>query len=107
MSAGRAVESRRAAIGQALSRIAPKIPRHERESVLDHALDSVGLARASPEMAAWLSLTAYIRHTFTEYEDLLAEGYDADSARFFVRDHMNEVLEGWGSPRRIEAEDGE
>ena len=107
MSAGRAVGSRRAALGQALSRIAPKIPRHEREAVIDHAMDSPGLARASLDMAAWLSLTAYIRHTFTEYDDLLADGYDAESARFFVRDSMNEVLEGWGSPRRIEAGEGE
>ena len=59
-------------------------PPHERMAVVDHAVDSRGLSTASSETAAWLSLVAYVRHTFTEYDELLAEGYDADSARHFV-----------------------
>ncbi len=68
---------------------------------MDHALDSPGLRTAAPEAAAWLSLVAYIRHALTEYDALLAEGYDPDSARFFVVEPMNEVLEGWGARRRV------
>ena len=71
---------------------------------MDHALDSAGLRTAAPEAAAWLSLVAYIRHAHTEYDSLLAEGYDQDSARFFVLEPMNEVLEAWGARRRV-AED--
>ena len=96
---------RREVIESAVRILAPRIPRHEFEAVTDHALGSRGLHTATPEAAAWLSLVAYIRHRLTEYEDLLEDGYDADSARFFVLDHMNEVLEEWGSPRRIKAED--
>jgi Uncharacterized conserved protein len=95
---------RREVIESAVRILAPRIPRHEFEAVTDHALGSRGLHTATPETAAWLSLVAYIRHRLTEYEDLLEDGYDADSARFFVLDHMNEVLEEWGSPRRIKAE---
>jgi hypothetical protein len=36
---------------------------------------------------------------------LLDEGYDQDSARFFVLDDINATLEGWGSPRRVAPED--
>ena len=93
--------SRRAAIEAALRELAPRIPRHERGAVLDHALDSPGLRTASAEAAAWLSLVAYVRHVFTDYDALLAEGYDADSARFFVVAEIDAVLEGWGVRRRV------
>ena len=37
----------------------------------------------------------------TDYDELLDEGYDAESARFFVRESINEVLEEWGAARRV------
>ena len=93
--------SRRAAIESALRRLAPKIPPHEFGAVVDHALDSEGLKAAAPEDAAWLSLTAYVRHVFTGYDDLLAQGYDRDSARHFVAEEMTAVLNGWGVRRKL------
>jgi len=93
--------SRRAAIESALRRLAPKIPPHEFGAVVDHALDSEGLKAAAPEDAAWLSLTAYVRHVFTGYDDLLAQGYDRDSARHFVAEEMAAVLNGWGARRKL------
>jgi len=97
--------SRRSQIEAALGRLAPRIPRHEFAAVADHAMDSAGLRTAAPESAAWLSLVAYARHRFTEYDELLAEGYDSDSARFFVVDDINEVLAAWGVRRRVSAEE--
>jgi hypothetical protein len=93
--------NRREAIATALRNLAPRIPRHELGAVLDHALDSPGLQTASAEAAAWLSLVAYVRHVRTEYDVLLAEGYDIDSARFFVADEINALLESWGVRRRV------
>ena len=93
--------SRRAAIEAALRQLAPKIPPHEFGAVLDHALDSEGLRTAAPDNAAWLSLVAYARHVFTDYDDLLAQGYDRDSARHFVADEMEAVLGGWGVRRKL------
>jgi hypothetical protein len=55
------------------------------------------LSRGSPEAAAWLSLVAFARHTFTDYEELLEQGYDQESARYFVLDALNAVLEEWGA----------
>ena len=96
--------NRRGALEAALRRLAPNIPPHEFGAVIDHALDSAGLKSAAPESAAWLSLVAYARHVFTEYDDLLSQGYDQASARHFVADEINEVLKSWSVRRRL-AED--
>ena len=93
--------SRRAALEAAVRALAPQIPKHEFESVVDHALVSAGLRTAAPEAAAWLSLVAYVRHTLTDYDALLADGYDQDSARFFVAAEMDDVLARWGATRRV------
>jgi len=79
----------------------PRIPPHEFGAVVDHALDSRGLKASAPESAAWLSLVAYVRHAFTDYNDLLAQGYDQDSARYFVVADMEAVLGEWGVRRRL------
>jgi hypothetical protein len=97
--------AKRSDIEEALRRLAPKIPPHEFGAVIDHALDSPGLRTASAESAAWLSLVAYLRHAFTDYDDLLAQGYDQDSARFFVAAEMQAVLEEWGVRRKLAAQD--
>jgi hypothetical protein len=97
--------SRRADIETALKRIAPQIPRHEFGAVIDHALDSRGLRNAAPEGAAWLSLVAYVRHVFTDYDTLRDQDYDEDSARFFVAEQIETVLKGWGVRRRLAAKD--
>jgi hypothetical protein len=92
-------------IETALRRLAPRMPAHEFGAVVDHALDSPGLRAAAPEAAAWLSLVAYVRHALTDYDDLLDEGYDRDSARHFVADQIREILTGWGVRRPLTAED--
>ncbi|CAA2159146.1 hypothetical protein MBRA_04368 [Methylobacterium brachiatum] len=39
----------------------------------------------------------YARHVFTDYDELLGEGYDRDSARHFVLDDLNAALIAWGA----------
>jgi hypothetical protein len=93
--------AKRSEVEAALRRLAPKIPPHEFAAVVDHAMDSDGLRPAAPENAAWLSLVAYVRHVFTEYDALLREGYDQESSRFYVAAEMDEILGGWGVKRRL------
>ncbi len=93
--------AKRSDIAIALRRLAPKIPSHEFGAVVDHALDSRGLRQGLPEAAAWLSLVAYVRHVFTEYDDLLRQGYDEESARHFVAGDIETVLSRWGARRRL------
>jgi hypothetical protein len=97
--------SRRTDLESALRRLAPRIPDHELGAVIDHALDSRGLRQAAPEEAAWLSLVAYVRHVFTDYDALRDQDYDEDSARFFVAEEIEAVLKHWGVQRRLAAED--
>ncbi len=88
-------------IESALRHLAPKMPAHEFDAVVDHVLDSVGLTSAAPPDAAWLSLVAYTRHVFTDYDALLAQGYDRESARHFVAEHMEATMRGWGVRRPL------
>ncbi|MEE8627294.1 MULTISPECIES: DUF2293 domain-containing protein [Methylobacterium] len=99
--APRALPTRREAVTAALVRLAPRVPDFESEAIVDRALASTGLRNAAPETAAWLGLVSYARHVFTEYDSLLEEGYDQDSARHFVLDDLNAVLAEWGVRRRI------
>jgi hypothetical protein len=97
--------AKRNEIEAALRILAPQIPSHEFSAVVDHALDSQGLRTALPEAAAWLSLVAYVRHTFTDYDELLNQDYDRESARFFVTSEIETILSEWGVRRRLTAED--
>ncbi|MFH6782781.1 MULTISPECIES: DUF2293 domain-containing protein [Methylobacterium] len=99
--------TRRDAVEAALSRLAPRVPDFEAEAIVDRALASTGLRGAAPETAAWLGMVSYARHVFTEYDSLLGEGYDQDSARHFVLDDLNAVLSDWGVRRRIGQENGQ
>jgi hypothetical protein len=91
--------ARRLDIETALRRLAPDIPDYEFRAVSDHAMDSAGLNSAYPETAAWLSMISFIRHVLTEYDALLEEGYEQDSARHFVAGDIKAVLKDWGVTR--------
>ncbi|WP_428349579.1 DUF2293 domain-containing protein [Lichenifustis flavocetrariae] len=97
--------ARRDQIAAVLRVLAPRLPDYEAGVVVDRAMDSRGLHRAHPGEAAWLALVAYVRHVLTDYDELLADGYDPESARFFVLDSMNEALAAWGVRRKV-VEDG-
>jgi hypothetical protein len=92
---------RREDLAKALRHLAPLIPDFEFGAVVDHAVMSPTLSRSVPETALWLSMTAYIRHNFTDYDALLDDGYDVESARHFVLDAMNDKLAEWGVKRRV------
>lgn len=93
--------ARREEIEAALRRLAPRIPSHEFSAVADHAEDSHGLRAAAPATAAWLALVAYVRHVLTDYDDLLGQGYDRESARHFVADEIKAILVEWGVRRPL------
>ena len=57
------------------------------------------------ERAVWLAAVSHIRHTRTDYDALMDEGYDRDAARFFVIEAVNDVLRQWQATRFIDADD--
>lgn len=86
---------------KALRALIPRVPMDEAEEIFAASLAG-HLRHLPPSVAVWLATTSRIRHVHTDYDDLLAEGYDPDAARFFVIDAMNDVLTGWGCARRAE-----
>ena len=52
-------------------------------------------AKNLDEKAILLAVTAHIRHTETDYDQLLAEGVERRLAREQVRDAIDTVLEHW------------
>lgn len=99
-----ASRNRREQVAAALARLAPRLPGFEAGAIRDRALASPGLRGAAPETAARLALIAYARHVFTDYDALLADGYDRDSARHFVLDDLDAVLRSWGAAPIPEAD---
>jgi hypothetical protein len=93
--------SKRSEIEQAVYVLAPRIPEFEAGAIADHAIISKGLATASVDTAAWLSMVAFVRHALTEYDSLLEEGYDQESARHFVAADIQAVLDEWGVRRPL------
>ncbi len=92
-----------------------EIKRHLRELVpivsmedflaIEEIANAGHLRHLPPSIAAWQAITTRVRHTHTDYDNLLAEGYDAESARHFVLDDMNEILLEWGCQRQISDQD--
>ncbi len=68
---------------------------------------AVHMKTLPPGIAVWLATIAHVRHQHTDYEKLLSEGYDRDSARFFVVGQTNEVLTRWRATRLLDPDDDE
>ena len=96
--------ARQKEIARRLRMICPLMPLADFNFVLDTALAG-HLRHLPPSIALQQALTSRIRHAHSEYDALLAEGYDRDSARHFVLDEMNAVLARWGSHLRLTGDD--
>jgi len=55
-------------------------------------------AKRLDDEAVRLAVIAHIRHTKTEYDALLASGYDRWEARVQVKGAVNQVLVCWSAP---------
>lgn len=91
-------------IAKALVTWAPGIPYSDAEAVKTQAA-SRHLRSYPAGISTWLSLIAHIRHHHTDYEALLAEGYDQESARHFCLDAINSKLTEWRATRFIDPDE--
>ncbi|WP_379068485.1 DUF2293 domain-containing protein [Mesorhizobium sp. UC22_110] len=98
--------ARRRAIAKALTALLPLAPYADMERIRTDA-GAVHMKTLPPGIAVWLATIAHVRHQHTDYEKLLSEGYDRDSARFFVVDQTNEVLTRWRATRLFDPDDDE
>lgn len=97
---------RRRAIDKALTLLLPMAPFADTEKIRSEA-SAKHFRDLPPSIAVWLATIAHVRHEHTDYDRLLAEGYDRDSARFFVVDQINEWLTKWRATRLLDADDME
>ncbi|MEW9804884.1 DUF2293 domain-containing protein [Mesorhizobium marinum] len=97
---------RRKAIAEALTLLLPGAPYSDIEAIRADA-GSRHMRDLPPSIAVWLATVAHVRHGHTDYDGLLAEGYDRDAARFFVIDRTNEVLTSWRATRLLDPDDGD
>jgi hypothetical protein len=95
---------RRRAIAKALTALLPLAPYADMEKIRADA-GSVYLKTLPPTIAVWLATVAHVRHVHTDYEKLLAEGYDRDAARFFVVNDINTWLTRWRATRLLDPDD--
>jgi hypothetical protein len=91
---------RQDAIREALRTLVPLAPFSDFDPIYTRAIGP-GFRHLPPSTAAWLAVTAHVRHAHTDYDALLAEGYERDAARFFVKDAMEDQLTAWGCRRSI------
>jgi hypothetical protein len=96
--------NRRRALAKALTLLLPMAPYADTEKIRAEA-GAVHMKTLPPSVAVWLATVAHIRHEHTDYEKLLSEDYDRDSARFFVVDQINEVLTSWRATRLLDPDD--
>jgi len=91
---------RQQSIRKALRALAPGIPLSDAEAVVTLA-ERRHMKDLPPATALWLALGSHVRHVHTDYEQLLADGYEREAARFFVADDTDDVLAGWGCQRSV------
>lgn len=95
---------RRRAVGKALTLLLPLAPYADTEAIRGDAM-AKHMKTLPPSIAVWLATIAHVRHAHTDYEKLLSEGYDRDSARFFIIDQINAVLTRWRATRLLDPDD--
>ena len=104
MNVSKPSTNRRRTIARALTLLLPGAPYADIEAIRTEA-GAKHMKTLPPSIAVWLATVAHVRHQHTDYEQLLAEGYDRDAARFFVIDRTNEVLTSWRATRLLDPDD--
>lgn len=97
---------RRREIDRALTMLIPLAPFSDAQ-LIRQAAGAAKLRDLPASIAVWIAAVAHIRHAHTDYDRLLSEGYDRDSARFFVVDAINATLTRWRASRLLEVDDEE
>lgn len=98
--------NRQRLIAKALTALVPLAPYADAERIRQMAA-ARDMRELPPSIAIWLSTITYVRHEHSSYDALLNEGYDRDSARFFVVDEINATLTKWRATRFLEPDSDE
>lgn len=83
-------------IAQALTLLAPRMPFYDAELIRE-ASAAPHLRSLTAQNAVRLAALAYIRHSYTDYDQLRDDGLDKDTALYWIRDQIGEKLEEWSA----------
>ncbi|WP_173932065.1 DUF2293 domain-containing protein [Chelativorans sp. Marseille-P2723] len=97
---------RRRAVNKALTTLLPQAPYADIQRIQTLANDRK-LRTLPASVAVWIATVSHVRHEHSDYDELLAEGYDRDAARYFVVDQINAVLTRWRATRLLDPEEEE
>lgn len=70
------------------------IPYYDAEQIIV-ATQKPHLKHLPISIATWLATIAYIRHNYTDYDNLLQDGFEKEAARYYTTQQINETLENW------------
>ncbi len=94
-------------VKQRMLELYPMMPSDEAEEITEHAFE-VGSGRVGRSSMVELdgkielAVRAHVRHSHTDYDRLMDEGWDREDARDEVRSEIGKVIEKW---RGLEADD--
>ncbi|SFT60929.1 hypothetical protein SAMN05444141_102277 [Pseudovibrio denitrificans] len=86
---------RQRAISDALGALIPHVPFLDAAEIRSKA-NQQHLRHLPAHIAVLLATTSYVRHQYTDYDDLLEDGLDRDAARYCVADEMEATITSWG-----------
>lgn len=96
--------NRQRAIGKALTLFLPAVPYSDSEPIRA-AATAPHMKSLPPPITVWLATVAHVRHQHTDYDALRDEGYDKESARFFVLEAINRKLTEWRATRLLDPDE--
>jgi len=87
-------------IERTIAALLPAAPFADAQAILQIALSSK-FSKLPSTIGVWLATVSYIRHSYTQYDEMLDDGYDRESARFFVLNEINDILTAWHAKRLL------
>jgi hypothetical protein len=88
----------------------PRCPRLRAAKIAEHAclkysgrVGRSAKAKALDSEAIRLAVSAHVRHTETQYDELLSRGDDRHEARLLVQDRVNDILARWSRSAKPQA----
>jgi len=92
---------------EAILNLFPRCPSGEAREIATHTtvrgsgrVGRTSDGRALEAEAVTAAVVAAIRHKYTDYDQLLMEGYSRMDARHIIRDAVDRVVQRWGCPDR-------
>lgn len=76
------------------------IPYYDSEQIIKNVAKP-HLKQLPSSIAVWLCVISYIRHEYTDYDNMLQNGFEKDAARHYTTQQINDILEKWQCTKKL------